>query len=462
VTEPAAASDRISALRPVPAAATVQRRRAEWAQATGVLAFLAANAAVIVWLWVHGGNLDVHTAGEWLTSLARLTGLLSAYFALVQVVLLARIPALERAIGLDRLSVWHRWNGHACIDLVVAHVLLSVWGYAALDRLGFFSELSTMIGGGIYPGMITATIGTFALIAVVISSLVIVKRRLRYEWWYAVHLLAYAGIALAWFHQIPTGNELVLDQAAADYWRSLYLSTLAVLVWYRILTPVAAAFRHRLTVASVRQERPGVVSLEIAGRNLERLRARPGQFFLWRFLSPGRWWKAHPFSLSAAPGDGPMRITVKDLGDFTATVGEISPGTRVVAEGPFGTFTAAATRRPKTLLIAGGIGITPIRALLEELPGDPVVVYRVVSEGEALFVDELERLAPTLHVVAGDHRDERHAALLSPSHLQQLVPDLAERDVFVCGPPAFTDLTRRNLRAAGVRRRRIHAERFVL
>ena len=462
MTEPAAASDRITALRPVAAAATVQRRRAERAQAIGVLAFLVANAAVIVWLWVHGGNLDVHTTGEWLTSLARLTGLLSAYLALVQVLLLARIPALERAIGLDRLSVWHRWNGHACIDLVVAHVLLSVWGYADLDRLGFFSELSTMIGGGIYPGMITATIGTVALIAVVVSSIVIVKRRLRYEWWYAVHLLAYAGIALAWFHQIPTGNELVLDQAAADYWRSLYLATLAVLVWYRMLTPAAGAFRHRLRVAGVRQERPGVVSLEIAGRNLDRLRARPGQFFLWRFLSPGRWWKAHPFSLSAAPGDGPMRITVKDLGDFTATVGEIQPGTRVVAEGPFGTFTAAAARRPKTLLIAGGIGITPIRALLEELPADLVVVYRVVSEDEALFLDELERLAPTLHLVAGDHREERHAGLLSPSHLRQLVPDLAERDVFVCGPPAFTDLTRRNVRAAGVPRRRIHDERFAL
>src|SRR5439155_21679506 len=199
--------------------------------------------------------------------------------ALVQVLLLARVPALERGIGLDRLSVWHRWNGHLCLDLIVAHVFLSIWGYAELDKLGFFSELSTMLGGGIYPGMITATIGTVLLIGVVATSLVIVKRRLRYEWWYGVHLLSYAGIALAWFHQIPTGNELVLDQVAADYWRALYLATLGVLVWYRLLLPAAAAFRHRLRVTGVRHERPGVVSLEIAGRHLERLRARPGQFF---------------------------------------------------------------------------------------------------------------------------------------------------------------------------------------
>jgi predicted ferric reductase len=419
----------------LPRATSRARPRLQRTRAAAVLAFLLTNGVAIVWLWVHGGNLDVHTTGEWLTSFARLTGLLAAYLALIQVLLLARLPALERAIGLDRLSVWHRWNGHVCIDLVVAHVLLSVWGYAALDKLGFFGELTTMIGGGIYPGMVTATIGTAALLAVVVTSVVIVKRRLRYEWWYAVHLLAYAGIALAWFHQIPTGNELVLDEAAADYWRALYVATPAVLVVYRVLAPAAAALRHRLRVIAVRAEGPGVVSLELAGRSLDQLRAQPGQFFLWRFLSPGRWWKAHPFSLSAAPAPNRLRITIKDLGDFTSTAGSIPVGTRVLAEGPFGTFTSAKARRPKSLLIAGGIGITPIRALLEELRGDVVVVYRVVSEDEAIFLDELAPLAPTLHLVAGDHRDGANAHLMSGGHLAELVPDLAEREVFVCGPP---------------------------
>ena len=89
---------------------------------------VAANAGVIVWLWIHGGNLRPHSTGEAFTSVARITGLLSAYLALLQVVLLARLPVLERAVGFDRLSVWHRWNGHACIDLVLAHVVFSVWG----------------------------------------------------------------------------------------------------------------------------------------------------------------------------------------------------------------------------------------------------------------------------------------------------------------------------------------------
>src|SRR5262245_16536019 len=99
-------------------------------------AVLAVNVAAIVWLWWHGGNVtDVRTTGDLLVSIARLTGLLGALSALVQVLLLARIPWLERSIGFDRLTIWHRWNGHACLYLVLAHVVLSVWGYAFLDRL---------------------------------------------------------------------------------------------------------------------------------------------------------------------------------------------------------------------------------------------------------------------------------------------------------------------------------------
>ena len=423
------------------------------------------NAAGITWLWVHGGNLTIHSSGELFTSIGRLTGLQSAYLALIQVILLARIPALERVVGFDRLSRWHRWNGHACIDLVIAHVVFIIWGYALLDKFTLGKEIGTMLGGGIYPGMITATIGTALMIGVVGTSLVIVRRRLSYEWWYAVHLMAYAGIALSWFHEIPTGNELVLDRVAADYWRGLFVATIVLLVGFRVLAPAYAAFRHQLRVAQVKEEAPGVVSLTITGRNLDRLRARPGQFFLWRFLDRHRCWTAHPFSLSAAPDGRSLRITVKALGDHSSRLGEVKPGTRVVAEGPLGVFTDDLRRRDKALLIAGGIGITPIRALLEGMHGDAVVLYRVISEADVVFRAELERLVAdgraTVHFVVGDHRGEGHD-LLSPSHLLELVPDIAERDVFLCGPPAMIDAIHKNLRRAHVPRRHVHTERFAL
>jgi len=430
-------------------------------------AFVAGNAALMVWFWVHGGNVsDDLSTGELLTSLARITGLLGAYSALLQVLLLARLPPVERLFGFDRLTVWHRWNGHACLDLILAHVVLSVWGYALMDKISLPSEVTTMLGGGVYPGMITATVGTGLLIAVVVTSVVIVRRRLRYEAWYAVHLLAYAGIALAWFHQIPTGNELVLDRVAADYWRALYLGTLGLLLAFRLLGPALSALRYRLRVAEVVAEGPGIVSLRITGRRLDRLDASPGQFFLWRFLDRKRWWASHPFSLSEAPDGRSLRITVKALGDFSSRLAEIAPGTHVFAEGPFGVFTEAARRREKVVLIAGGIGITPIRALMEDMSGDVIVIYRVVRDEDVIFRDELEELARhrgiRLVFVVGDHASEDGARLLSPDHLQELVPDIAERQVYVCGPPAMTEALDRNVRRANVPPCFIHTEKFAL
>jgi predicted ferric reductase len=423
------------------------------------------NAAVIVWLWIYGKNISgVHGWGDLWTSIGRLSGLLSAYLALIQVLLLARLPWLERVLGFDRLTVWHRLNGKICLYLVLAHVVFITIGYAAMDQVGIPTEVSRLLAD--YPGMVAATVGTAVMIGVVITSLVIVRRRLPYEFWYAVHLLVYVGIALAWFHQIPTGNELTANATAANYWTSLYLATAALLLWFRVVVPTFQAFRYQMRVADVISEGPGVVSLRISGRQLERLDARAGQFFLWRFLTRDRWWSSHPFSLSAAPDNNSLRITVKGVGNFTRRIGEIRPGTRVIAEGPFGVFTDVVRSRNRVLFIAGGIGITPIRAMLEDMPGDLIFIYRVIREEDLVFRGELERLARergiTLHFVVGDHTRPEGRDLLSADHVRRLVPDLEDRDVYLCGPPMMMRIVEQNLHRAGVSQKYLHSERFVL
>jgi predicted ferric reductase len=427
-----------------------------------------ANGAVIVWLWLKGGGVTVvPTTPDLLTSLGRITGLLGGYLALLQVLLLARLPPLERLVGFDRLTVWHRRNGRAVILLLLAHTVLVTLGYMGSDQISLREEITSLWHD--YPGIVTATIGTALLCVVVVSSLVIVRRRLPYELWHLVHMTAYAGIALAWSHQIPTGNEFAVAHLASQYWTGLIVVTLALLLTYRVVLPLARGLMLGLRVSEVCEEIPGVVSLVITGRRIDRLRPRSGQFLLWRFLTPGRALQAHPFSLSRAPDGRSLRITVKDVGRFTSRLRDIKPGTRVFAEGPFGTFTDAARRRPRAAYIAGGIGITPIRAMFETAPGDRGdldLVYRVLDERDALFRDELEELAGArgarLAVIAGDHRDAAHRDLLSPEHLRTLVADIADRDVYVCGPPAMADHVLESLRALGVPRRHIHLERFAL
>ncbi|MCW2952056.1 MAG: ferric reductase [Conexibacter sp.] len=462
------------ALAPAPrrSAAPERRVRAPRAARRGVTGFdlllvFLGNVVLVAGLWWRGGGLaDLGTTGSILTSGGRLTGLLGTYLVLVQLLLLARIPALERVAGFDRLTRWHRINGRVALLLLLAHAVLITAGYTLTDRSGLPHEVWSLLTT--FPGVLTATVGLLLLVAVVVTSIVIVRRRMRYETWYFVHLYSYLGIALAFSHQIATGQVFSGNPVAQVYWKALYVATLAALAGFRIALPAARALYHRLRVVDVVQEGPGVVTLRIGGHRLDRLAARSGQFFLFRFLTRDRWWEAHPYSLSAAPDGRSLRITVKALGDSSASIGQVRRGTRVIAEGPYGAFTAAARRRRRTVLIAGGVGITPIRALLEDMPAAPgelTVLYRAIDLREVIFREELDALAARrgaeLHYVLGDHRDPAARGVLGAMHLRQLVPDLAARDVFVCGPPAMAAAVHGSLRRAGVPRRQIVTEQFA-
>ena len=193
----------VSTTPPRPAAgAALRGLRGRGIDARDLLFVLFGNVAVVVGLWWRGGGVaDLGgSAAAAVTSGGRLTGLVGTALVLVQLLLLARIPVLERALGFDRLTLWHRRNGRAALILLALHAALITVGYALNDRIGLPRELWRLLTT--YPGVITATAGLLLLVAVVVTSIVIVRRALRYETWYFVHLYAYLGIALAFSHQL--------------------------------------------------------------------------------------------------------------------------------------------------------------------------------------------------------------------------------------------------------------------
>ena len=238
------------------------------------------------WSWrcgsAGGGLAAVHTTGEALTSLGRVTGLVASDLLLVQVLLMARIPMVERSYGQDELARRHRWVGFTSFNLMVAHVVLITLGYAATTPAGLWGTIVDFVLN--YPGMLLAVAGTVALCAVVVTSMRAARRRLRYESWHLIHLYAYLGVGLALPHQLWTGQEFLTSPLATVYWWTLYAAALgSVLVW-RVGLPVYRSLRHGLVVTEVRRENERVTTVTVGGRDLHRLPVRAGQFLHWRFL----------------------------------------------------------------------------------------------------------------------------------------------------------------------------------
>ena len=391
-----------------------------------------------------------------------LTGLVGMYLALLMVVLVSRIPPVERILGQDGLLRWHRRLAPWPLSLIGLHAIIITVGYGQAAKTGFLAQIGQFMSS--YPDMLAATVGLALMALAGIVSIRAIRSRLRRETWWVIHLYLYLALALSFAHVIALGPSFVGHPLARALWVLVWVATAGSVLAFRFGLPLARSLRYQLRVAEVRPEAPGVVSVICTGRNLERLPFAGGQFVEWRFAKRGLWWQAHPYSVSALPRPPYLRLTVKAVGDHSAAVAGLAPGTRVFFEGPYGVFTRHAQRSSAVALIAGGIGLTALRSLLEELPNrsQPTVVVRVNRPEEFVFRSEVTELVRqrkgTVHEVVGELGEVPFNARV----LRKLVPDVASRDVYVCGPPGFVDHVTAMAETLGVDRRSVHHEAFAL
>ena len=452
--------ERRARVRSCTRAGALPRPRKIWASLFRTLAWagsIVTLALVVPTITLH----DLFIQGGLATTVGRVTGMLGTYLLLVTVLLVGRIPAVERALGQDTLVRWHRRLGPWVIGLLVAHALFITLGYAQGVKTGLAHELSVLITH--FPGMLGAVVGLGLIVLAGVTSYRNVRKHLRPETWWTVHLYTYLGAAVAFSHQLATGAPFLGHPLARAYWISLWLLTAGVVASYRIGLPLVRSFAHRLKVVRVEQEAPGVVSVVVRGHRLDRLPVTGGQFMTFRFLTRGMWWRGHPYSLSALPGGNELRITVKGEGGHSSALARITPGTPVAIEGPYGAFTQHARETDRVLLVGAGVGVTPIRALLEDLPQrvDVVVILRASQASELILRDEIRRLVEQRRGRMFQVLGPRAQAHLDARRLQRLVPDIVARDLYVCGPAGFMSQLADEARALGVPDGRIHHEDFA-
>ncbi|WP_210588841.1 ferric reductase-like transmembrane domain-containing protein [Streptomyces sp. GESEQ-35] len=427
---------------------------ARWAMWT----FVIVNVVTVEALFLSAGS-----GKNGVLTVAKFFGLHAALLMLCQLLLVARLPWLDRRIGMDRLTVWHRWVGFLLLWTVLTHATLVVLGYATLDDTSMGKTFVAL------SGVVASLLGMWAAAVIVVIAVIStrpLRRRLRYEVWHGLHLLLYVALGLAFVHQLEETTTFTSSAFAEAYWWILWLFSFGALLTGRVAMPLWRNAYHQFRVAAVVPESDNVVSVYVTGRHLDKLPARAGQFCIWRFPGHNHWWLANPFSLSAAPDGQGLRLTAKAVGSASAGLRNVPVGSRAVVEGPYGAFTSLHRTRPGTLLIAGGVGITPVRAMLEEeAPGDVIVLYRVRSEADAVLLNEVRHLVALrggrLHLLTG-RTGESGTPPFDPGNLHRLVPDITERDVYVCGPPAMTSTVLAGLRDLRVPARQVHAEKFGL
>ena len=439
-----------------------------------LLLIFPAGALLVVFFWYNNclngplGSLFTDQAGLFM-AFGRLAGIIAALGVMGQLLLISRARWLEPLFGLDRLTRVHHFAGLIIPLALLVHPPLVVWSHALQTGTAFFSQYLAVLK---WEDILPAAAGEALILIAVLLSLPFTRRRLSYEAWHRAHLGAYAGLALSIGHQLELGGDIAAElRYFAWTWYCLLAFTGLTVLWYRLLRPLWVYKKHGFTVDRTVMETADIMSVYIKGNGLENFPVEAGQFALLRFWAPGFKLQAHPFSFSKCADGKELRFSIKKLGDFTGSLhAGLKRGVPVIIDGPHGVFTAARMRTDKALLVAGGIGITPLRALAERLAWqkkDCVLVFSNRGRKDIAFETELAGLEKAglfraVHVLSEDKEWAGEKGRVDAVYLKRLVPDFLERDAFLCGPPPMMAALNSGLKALGLPKAQIHFEVFSL
>jgi predicted ferric reductase len=384
-----------------------------------------------------------------------------------QFVISARLRWVEAPFGLDVVLQFHRAMAMVVMALLCIHPLL-----VASDE-GWNLLTNWHAGWPIWAGRL-ALLFLFAHAAAATCRRIV---RLRYETWRHLHnVVAFLLLGLACLHSLALGSDFE-SKAARIVWGALFLMAWSAWFYGRLARPWFLARSCSYRVVSVAPETPQVWTLTLEPRVNRPLHYAPGQFQFLRLHGSSIPAEEHPFSIASSPSpDGVISLTIKEIGDFTSTVGRIKPGDVAVVHGPFGRFSHVFHSIDDDLVfVAAGIGITPLMSMLRYMRDRRdsrrvLLVYANRGATDIVFRRELESIESggfpalkTIHILSRPPDDwVGPIGRLDTECLRSLCGGLSGKAFFICCPPMMASGLIRGLRNAGVGPERIHADYFGL
>ena len=430
-----------------------------------IILFFLVNLGVIFVLWWMKSSFYIlnPSGGNIYTALGRITGLLASYLLLVQLILIGRIRWFESAFGFDKLNKIHRFIGYGVMVFLLSHPIFLIIGKAKQQEVSLYSQFGDYLAN--WPDVFAAFVAVALFIFIVFLSISVARKSFRYETWYLVHLLTYLAIGLAFSHQF-TGADIKAGWPMY-YWYVINFAVFGSVLLYRFLRPIYLFMVHRFVIDSIVKETHDTWSIIITGRKMESFKFASGQYANLTIFTSGMRF-SHPFSFSSAYNGKYVRFTVKNLGDYTAKIQLLKPGTHIVLDGPLGLFIQRKAIRELFLFIAGGIGVTPARAMLESLAHEgrnAVLLYSSRTEADIAFkneFDQIKQMNPliSVHHIVSTPTPGYESGFIDKEKIVRLVPDFYLREVYLCGPPPMMNAMVANLKELGFDDNHIHFENF--
>jgi predicted ferric reductase len=416
---------------------------------------LTINFYLILYFWLTNSNYLItgKESGDFLIALGRLAGLLTELLIIVQLFLISRFSFIEKEYGFDKLVWIHKKIGFFLGIFLISHPLLLTVGYAKLNNVNYLNQFINFQMN--WEDVFGATIGAIIIILIAIISIKKIRNKIPYEVWYFSHLPLYFAIAIAFGHQIQTGD--MSKGGAMFYWYLINLLAIGILISYRFIKPFFLFLNHQFVVEKIVKENHNVYSIHITGKNLEKYKFQGGQYATLIFMQKNMWFH-HPFSFSDSFNKKYLRFSIKSSGDFTSKIEKINTGTKVWIDGPLGVFTLEKSNRNKYLFIAGGIGITPILSIIKSISQDKdcVLMYSNKTESDIIFKNEIMSSGIKTYYFNTSNDGVR----IDIEKIKEVCPDFIDRNIYICGPGQMKDSIIRELKNNNVETTQIHFEKF--